>query len=339
MKKFFTFIACALVAMSANAKYDLSLEELSNGWGSTYDAATKTITYEADAWGGRGWGFSELGGTLFEFSDYDYLVVQISNATVNPKLVVEYTDGKEGAKDDGTPSGALKKTASGDVEVTTTDKYVALKLNQDQEYLIQAYIQNSTWQATKPNNPAGTISLTGAFLCTEKEYAAFLEANKPSYLWQGENDFGVDWDWGAHVSLSAAKFEDVKVDDVLKFTYAVTEAGDWHQIKALSNDKPLEGTKAEDINEYNCITVSSDATTYGIKLTENDVKNLKSSGLVLQGYSLVLKEVAVESQTTGISSAVVAPVANPSKIYNLVGQQVSKSYKGVVIKNGKKYVQ
>lgn len=35
----------------------------------------------------------------------------------------------------------------------------------------------------------------------------------------------------------------------------------------------------------------------------------------------------------------VAPAAKNAPVYNLAGQQVGASYKGVVIKNGKKYVQ
>ena len=40
-----------------------------------------------------------------------------------------------------------------------------------------------------------------------------------------------------------------------------------------------------------------------------------------------------------ISNALVAPAAKNAPVYNLAGQQVDASYKGVVIKNGKKYVQ
>ena len=76
-----------------------------------------------------------------------------------------------------------------------------------------------------------------------------------------------------------------------------------------------------------------------VKLTAEDVKNLKASGMIVTGYNSTLTSVEVAGPTTGISSAVVAPAAKSSKIYNLAGQQVSKSYKGVVIKNGKKYVQ
>lgn len=49
--------------------------------------------------------------------------------------------------------------------------------------------------------------------------------------------------------------------------------------------------------------------------------------------------VSKTAETTNISNTVVAPTAKSAKIYNLAGQQVSKAYKGVVVKNGKKYVQ
>lgn len=43
--------------------------------------------------------------------------------------------------------------------------------------------------------------------------------------------------------------------------------------------------------------------------------------------------------STGISNATILTPAKSTKIYNLAGQQVDASYKGVVIKNGKKFVQ
>lgn len=62
MKKVFTLIAVAFMALSANAKYQLDLSDLVSGWGATYDAATKTISYEAGAWGGKGWMFTGFDG-------------------------------------------------------------------------------------------------------------------------------------------------------------------------------------------------------------------------------------------------------------------------------------
>lgn len=56
--------------------------------------------------------------------------------------------------------------------------------------------------------------------------------------------------------------------------------------------------------------------------------------MTVAGANLYTKAVS-----TGISGTLVAPVAKNAPIYNLAGQQVNASYKGVVIKNGKKYVQ
>lgn len=41
---------------------------------------------------------------------------------------------------------------------------------------------------------------------------------------------------------------------------------------------------------------------------------------------------------TGISNVEASASAKSSTLYNLAGQQVSESYKGIVVKNGKKYL-
>ena len=64
-------------------------------------------------------------------------------------------------------------------------------------------------------------------------------------------------------------------------------------------------------------------------------------GMVIQGAAAKLTKVEwIKVDTpTGISNATVTLATQDAKIYNLAGQQVDASYKGVVIKNGKKYVQ
>lgn len=71
------------------------------------------------------------------------------------------------------------------------------------------------------------------------------------------------------------------------------------------------------------------------------LKELQEYGMGIQGAAAKLTKVEwIKADTlTGISNATVAPATKSSKIYNLAGQQVDASYKGVVIKNGKKYVQ
>jgi len=56
------------------------------------------------------------------------------------------------------------------------------------------------------------------------------------------------------------------------------------------------------------------------------------SKLALYGYEFT------PTTSTGITNVNAASSANSGKTYNLAGQEVSGSYKGLVIKNGKKYV-
>lgn len=338
MKKLFTLVCGMMLALSANAALELDMSNLTNGWGSSYDSDTKTISYEAEAWGGRGWGLSTMGGEMFDYSDYDYVVVQIASATVKPKVVVEFTDGVVVKDENG--NDKYKTKESKEAVGSLADTYLAVPLVSNLDYLDQIYIQNFTWQSEKPNNPAGTITLVKAFLCTESEFNAFLEANKPSSCWEGSNDFGTTWKWEDRVEISKNPFATVKEGDILKFTYTEDSSLSYWQLKLVSNDNVLEGCKAE-VNEYGCVTMGEGATTYSVKLTASDVETLKANGLLIQGYGVTLTKVEiVEGGATGISNATVAtPVAKTSKIYNLAGQQVSESYKGVVIKNGKKFVQ
>ena len=55
-------------------------------------------------------------------------------------------------------------------------------------------------------------------------------------------------------------------------------------------------------------------------------------------YKLFLSRAAADAATTGISTVKAATETN-SAIFNVAGQQVSKNYKGLVIKNGKKIIQ
>lgn len=57
MKQIFTLAALAAMSVPMSAEtLDLTLDDLGCGWGSTYDPATKTITYES-AWTAKAGGF------------------------------------------------------------------------------------------------------------------------------------------------------------------------------------------------------------------------------------------------------------------------------------------
>ena len=69
---------------------DLDLSAMNEGWGSTYDAETKAITFK-DAWGACGWWMAR------DLSDYSKVVAEFSEpAPANGVLKVLYSDGTNG---------------------------------------------------------------------------------------------------------------------------------------------------------------------------------------------------------------------------------------------------
>ena len=79
------------IAGNVTTYTEITLADLGSGWGeSTYDAETKTITIGND-WSGKGWWFGSNPGR--DFSDFDFVVVEFSEATAtNGKFVIEYND-------------------------------------------------------------------------------------------------------------------------------------------------------------------------------------------------------------------------------------------------------
>lgn len=63
----------------------------------------------------------------------------------------------------------------------------------------------------------------------------------------------------------------------------------------------------------------------------------KKGYIVLNGASAAKYSICFDEEATGIQTIEAASAANGA-IYNLAGQRVDKSYKGIVIVNGKKYL-
>lgn len=74
--------------------------------------------------------------------------------------------------------------------------------------------------------------------------------------------------------------------------------------------------------------VDPETTMYKITITE------KGSAMAIDGVFLYKAD-----ESAGVNEVKAATKADNGAIYNLAGQQVSKNYKGVVVKNGKKYIQ
>jgi hypothetical protein len=162
-------------------------------------------------------------------------------------------------------------------------------------------------------------------------------------IWEGESNFG-NWADGAGLLVPAEKFADAVAGDLIEFVYTTTENPEqnWYQFKTIFNGTENTLTSnAADLNEYGCATVSLGSKSYKFILNEDDLAQLKTTGLWVCGKDIICTQVNLihkSEDTTGINAAQVEK-AQSDAIYNLAGQKVNAQYKGVVIKNGKKVIQ
>ncbi len=201
MKKLFTLMVMALVALGAQAKKQLDLTNPNWVWGCTYDAATQTISYTADGWGGCVWtltGFDKTAGTAidpYSTEGFDYVVIKIEKSELKTAININYTDG---ATTNGKTGDEieLKDFDASQTAFEPGATLLTVKLVKNQPYLLGLNIQNLTWQAATPNNPAGTVVLKDAYLATEAEYQEAVEEdkNKPK---DPTVDIDIkNWGWG-----------------------------------------------------------------------------------------------------------------------------------------------
>ena len=323
MKKFFTLVCGMMLALSASAADEI--KTTFGSWGETCTVDGNTLVFSA-AWAGAGVDFTEgeaEAKTCKDMSEYDYLWLTFSETTCDFKLDTQYTT-------------AYKQ----DVEASGIAGTLILGVKLNEEYsdqFAQYYIQSK--------NP-GKIVVTGAYVGTEEEYKAALAANKPQKSDLTLADLGSGWgnstydaatktvtigdDWsGKGWWLDKADYSDF---DKVVINFASISANG--KVVVEYNDDKVASGSAEFAEDAKSVEVALDENGKG------SVKQIYIQGPAGSTYTLASAYVCVKDYVaTGISQAIVAPAAKSSKIYNLAGQQVSKSYKGVVIKNGKKYVQ
>lgn len=324
MKKFFTLVCGLAMALCANAAEQISTAFGSWGDGCTVEGNTLTFT---EAWKGAGVGFTTGDGETepkkcTDFSDYDYLWVTFSETTCDFVLCTQYTTDYNQAVQVDAVAGTL---------------VLGVKLNEEySDQFAQYYLQNKT---------TGKLVVTGAYVGTEEEYKAMLAANKPqkSDLNLGDLPTG----WGNSTYDAASKTVTIG-DDWSGKGWWLDKANYSDFDKLVINLAAPAATNGKVVIEYNGASngeaeIAEGATSVEVALdasAKNSVKQIYLQGPAGAQFVLADAYVCVKDYvSTGISQTVAAPVAKSSKVFNLAGQQVGKSFKGVVIKNGKKYVQ
>lgn len=191
----------------------------------------------------------------------------------------------------------------------------------------------------------GKLVVTGAYVGTEEEYKAMLAANKPQKSDLNLGDLPTGWGNSTYDAVSKTV---TIVDDWSGKGWWLDKADYSDFDKVVVNFATPTATNGKVVVEYNGASngeaeIAEGATSVEVALdaaAKNSVKQIYIQGPAGAQFVLASAYVCVKDYVaTGISQTIAAPAAKSSKIFNLAGQQVGKSYKGVVIKNGKKYVQ
>lgn len=324
----------------------LSLDNLGSGWGeSTYDASTKTVTIGED-WSGKGWWL----GTV-DYSDFDQLVIKFDPATAtNGNIVIEYNAG-ESTKYEfaaGTTTAIIDLDATGKASV----KQIYIQGPAASKYVLSAaYVATKEYVAenetTGGETPAtsttlidyptkqdgitlgGTCAIATVKIHNADEIPGIKFAN--SYTTEG--------------AVNANKVE-LTVDGGFKKGDVITIAGAFNNSdntkKAAVDLFTMDGTKANVLFTTDQFINGKDKEANPVEQSYTLAADADKLYIGRNGntatFVTLLK--VVRTSSTGIQQTIApAKVIENNVIYNLAGQRVNESYKGIVIKNGKKYIQ
>ena len=110
-------------------------------------------------------------------------------------------------------------------------------------------------------------------------------------IWTGECNFG---DWTDGIIVEKEKFLDAQEGDKLEFLYKTDTsdpAVEYWQLKTIYNgtEQTLEGN-ANNLNDWGCALVGHSGILR-IRLTANDIKELRQKGLFVNGYHTIINQV------------------------------------------------
>ena len=288
MKKIFTFIAVALVALTANAKKTLDISGF-NSWGEgcTWNAETQTLDY-SEAWKGAGlW----LGG---DYSDYDVIVLKLKSCTTAFKFVAEYLNAAGDAVD---PDKGNSETSG-----ISGATIAAITLNESySDVLAQVWIQSTG---------VGQVVIDEIYAGTFEEFEADkAEANKgPKKSDLTLADLGSGW--GESTYDPATKTVTIGSDWSGKgWWLGDVDYSDYDNV--VIRFDPATAAQGKVVIEYNDGTNNGDEGLFAEGATEvklalsaskNSVKQIYSQGPAGSAYVLSAAYVATANYQDGAST-------------------------------------
>ncbi len=286
MKKIFTLIATALMAVSVNAKEEVSTF---NPWSSSVTVEGKTFTL-AGGWNGAGTNYTF--GENDDKTAFDYVYIKYSGATGSPNFGIVYNEW-------------LKTESWGESFVTITtgipDGSGTVGIKLDKESVMQhgnakengqgigdVYAKHVSGVQIQSGNAAATVTIEGVWFGTATEFAADggdvpVRPSSGGTLTMWEGSLAFPDGWSASTTIDAKYFEVAEVGDVIRCK--ITPSGEPNFVfkhMDWSDYTELDGTK----------TYSADKTVVEATIASEDVLTyLKKNGFRIQGINFTLTSV------------------------------------------------
>jgi hypothetical protein len=308
MKKLFTLIVAAFMAVSVNAQTETPLV-LGGGWNAGFAGDADVYDFTIS----KQYGAAEFACNV-NSADYPKYILEFEEP-LPANFQVNYT-WKTSADAEGEATPAYGR-AVGD---GATKKF-ELAFDAEHPYIVGVSVQHT--DAEEANLKVKKLTLVGAD-GSEKQVDVTFTAwagtdNTVSY--KGVVSFNKLWQQLAINGLAGKNNVTVKVklaEPTPNVQMCVDYDGSSSEWPSFNGSDEITFTTKEGVA----------IKTVGIQYTDSENKPAKVSVL---GAWLV-------STPTGISKVENLEVAKAGKSFNLAGQQVGKGYKGIVIKNGKKVI-
>ena len=200
----------------------------------------------------------------------------------------------------------------------------------------------------KVPNPAANLYYKLVFDCKQNKKNGFVQVSKVEYYEQGKTPTTVDISNTPETAYTVAKAkelidanEGLTTSVYVKGIVTKVDASEFDQYKDLniyiSDDGKEETTNP--FEAYACYDLGNKKFTAADAVQAGD-EVIVYGNLMKYGTTYELGKgcyiYSINGKTTGISS--VKASQKSSELYNISGQRVNSSYKGVVIRNGKKFV-
>ena len=345
MKKLFTLVCGLALALCVNAQEVKNLTFGGNSWNMGSPSSNFVLAANSQ------WGEFKLVSSTVDLSQYKGYKLEYSDLNVgtpvdgnqgfqlkiegNPNDLNTYTDLPEdqtvlqgdfkGTEGTVTTLNLQAKCKDASVRVV---KFSLIKTDGTEEAVAPGGV---FWGCAVKNSVPGSLVFSGQYGSQEVWYndgtdtpCSFKQANSDeaqSYYFEFEND----------ITSVDLMFELDNAANEYGFAYIHTAAD--QQVNNPSWATVTTNSVQFTLTSENCVNGDNEKQ-------DVDKIMIKAAGSTGWPFEAKVKKATVTlGTTTGITNIVKNAINLNAPIYNLAGQQVSKAYKGVVIQNGKKFVQ